>query len=82
MPIIDSVAASLDFMKGHVERVVSYNAERTLEGRFLLGHDLVDSCLGAVFVVDDSTAMPVGGASFMLDQIATTLDYWCVPLYI
>ena len=26
--------------------------------------------------MDDSTAMPFGAASFMLDQIAATLDHW------
>ena len=55
-----------------MERVRVHNQGRSEHGRFLLGHELVDSCLGGVFLVDDSTAMPAGAAVFMLDQVGGT----------
>ena len=55
--------------QAHMERVRVHNQGRSEHGRFLLGHELVDSGLGGVFLVDDSTAMPAGVAVFMLDQV-------------
>ena len=57
------------FPQAHVERVKAHNGERTHHGRYLLGHEFVDACLGGVFLVDDSLAMPSGAAPFMLEQV-------------
>ncbi|GAX81428.1 hypothetical protein CEUSTIGMA_g8858.t1 [Chlamydomonas eustigma] len=76
IPILDSVAASADFMRGHVDKVMAHNETRTKDGRFLFGHAIVEGCLGAVFILDDSAAMPEGAAAFMVDELAATLDYW------
>ncbi len=55
--------------QGHVVQVSEHNATRTQHGRFLLGNAFVCAAVGGVFVVDDSAAMPMGGAAFMLDQV-------------
>ena len=62
-------------------KVDAYNSRLSIEGRFLFGHSLVDSCMGAVFVLDDSLAMPSGASEFMLRQLGDMLDYWhsCLP---
>lgn len=42
-------------------QVRKVNEGRGKHGRFLLGHQVVDSCCGGVFVLDVSTAQPFSG---------------------
>lgn len=44
IPLLDSVAASVEYMREHMERVRRFNESRTRQGRFLLGHQLVERC--------------------------------------
>lgn len=45
IPLLDSVAASVEYMREHMERVRRFNESRTRQGRFLLGHQLVERCV-------------------------------------
>ncbi|KAG1665339.1 hypothetical protein FOA52_011753 [Chlamydomonas sp. UWO 241] len=76
LPLLDSVASSVEAMDDHMERVRAHNASQKVHGRFLFGHEFVDSCAGGVFVLDVSAASPAGGPAFCLKQIAQTLDFW------
>ncbi|EFJ46635.1 hypothetical protein VOLCADRAFT_92800 [Volvox carteri f. nagariensis] len=64
IPLIDSVAVRM------------LNEGRCEEGRFLLGHQVVDSFCGGVFIIDVSTAQPFSGVSFILEQLSKMFDYW------
>ncbi|KAG2441658.1 hypothetical protein HXX76_003276 [Chlamydomonas incerta] len=76
VPLIDAVALSVEYMDTHLEKVRKLNEGRGKHGRFLLGHEVVDSFCGGVFIVDVSTAQPFSGISFMLEQLSKTFDYW------
>ncbi|GLI69504.1 hypothetical protein VaNZ11_014138 [Volvox africanus] len=76
IPLIDSVAVSLEYMEQHLEKVRMLNEGRCQEGRFLLGHQVVDSFCGGVFIIDVSTAQPFSGVSFILEQLSKVFDYW------
>eukprot|EP00198_Chlamydomonas_reinhardtii_P008888 XP_001698225.1 flagellar associated protein [Chlamydomonas reinhardtii] len=56
IPLIDAVALSVN----------KVNEGRGKHGRFLLGHEVVDSFCGGVFILD----------VFMLEQLSKTFDYW------
>lgn len=73
---MDRVAASLDTILEHIEKVKVYNDQRTREGRFLLGHETVEMCQGGVFIIDGSAAMPNGTIQFLFEQLFQTWDYW------
>ncbi len=48
-------------------QVRKLNEGRGKHGRFLLGHQVVDSCCGGVFVLDVSTAQPFSGIRWECD---------------
>lgn len=60
----------------HLLQVRMLNEGRCQDGRFLLGHQVVDSFSGGVFIMDVSTAQPFSGVSFILEQLSKMFDYW------
>lgn len=68
IPLIDSVAVSLEYMDQHLEKVRMLNEGRCQQGRFLLGHQVVDSFCGGVFIIDVSTAQPFSGVRWAPDE--------------
>ncbi|GLC52223.1 hypothetical protein PLESTB_000596700 [Pleodorina starrii] len=76
IPLVDSVAVSLEYMEAHLDKVRMLNEGRCQEGRFLLGHQVVDAFCGGVFIIDVSTAQPFSGVSFILEQLSKMFDYW------